>query len=127
MIGHGDKLIRKQDQAISALLTSPTVKAAAECCGVSVATLQRWQQLPEFSTAYRLARRRVIDQATGQLTRASVDAVAVLSEVMHGEAQPGAVRVSAAKAVLDYAYKSYELEELVARVAALEEQSEAPA
>ena len=58
MKGHGENLGRKEEQAIVALLTRPTVTEAAKACAVSEVTLWRWRQRPEFSERYRAARRQ---------------------------------------------------------------------
>jgi len=42
--GHGEKLSRKQEQAIAALLTCPTIEQAAKAAGVGETTLWRWLQ-----------------------------------------------------------------------------------
>ena len=38
--GHGEKLSRKQEQAVVALLTMPTIRKAAEKAGVGERTLR---------------------------------------------------------------------------------------
>ena len=53
MIGHGAKFGRKMEQAIAALLSHRSLEAAAREVGVSVNTLQRWMNDPEFDRAYR--------------------------------------------------------------------------
>ena len=40
MSGHGEKLTRKQDAAIGALLSQSTISAAAESVGIGEATLR---------------------------------------------------------------------------------------
>jgi len=47
MNGHGEKLTRKQDAAIGALLSKPTITGAAGAVGVGEATLRRWLKEPE--------------------------------------------------------------------------------
>jgi hypothetical protein len=46
--GHGAKFGRKQEQAITALLTQRNVDEAANATGIAPKTLWRWMQLPEF-------------------------------------------------------------------------------
>ena len=46
--GHGEKLTRKKELAIVALLTEPTITKAASSAGISEATLRRWMRLDEF-------------------------------------------------------------------------------
>ena len=61
MNGHGEKLTRKQDTAIGALLFQSTILAAAEFVGIGEATLRRWLKEPGFLTAYRAARRDTLE------------------------------------------------------------------
>ncbi len=46
--GHGDKLERKTEAAIVALLAHPTMPEAAKAAGVSETTLWRWLQRDDF-------------------------------------------------------------------------------
>jgi hypothetical protein len=74
----GSKLERQQEQAIAALLTEKTHAEAAARVGIAPATLQRWLLLPEFRSAYREARRQVVEAAVGRLQAASAKAVDAL-------------------------------------------------
>ncbi len=56
MSGHGEKLGRKMEQAVIAILASRNDEEAAQSIGVSAKTLQRWRKLPEFDQALRDAR-----------------------------------------------------------------------
>lgn len=126
MTGHGEKLTRKQDQAIAALIACPSILDAARQSGVAVETLYRWLKLETFQTAYRDARRQVVQQAIVQVQQATGEAVTTLRAIMQDGTAPASARVSAAKTVLDTAVKAVELEDLEQRLAALEAQS-APA
>ena len=114
------KLSRKQELAISALLTCPTLLAAAQQCGVAEVTLHRWLKDAGFQTAYREARRAVVQQAIVQVQRATGEAVETLRMVMQDPEAPASARISAAKAVLETAVKGIEIEDLEARITALE-------
>ena len=122
MQGHGEKLTRKQEQAIAALLAAPSVGEAAQQTGVSEPTLYRWLKHDAFQTAYRAARREVVRQAVAHLQRASGEAVHTLQAIMGNAEAPASARVSAARTVLDTAIKAVELEDLEARIAMLEQQ-----
>lgn len=63
MKGHGEKLSRKQEALISALLLAPTLADAAHTAGIGEVTAWRWLKDPAFQTAYREARRAVVQQA----------------------------------------------------------------
>lgn len=123
MKGHGEKLSRKQEALISALLLAPTLADAARLAGIGEVTAWRWLKDPAFQTAYREARRAVVQQAITQVQRATGDAVETLRSVMQDTTAPASARVAAAKAVLETAFKAVEVEDLEARLAILEAQS----
>ncbi len=114
----------KQEKAITALLAQPTIAAAARAAGVNPATIYRWLAKPAFEVAYRTARREAVGQAIARLQQVSRHAVTVLVNVMASKETPPATRVAAAKTVLETAIKAVELEDLAARLAALERQME---
>jgi len=122
--GHGEKQTRKQEQAIAALLTQPTIAKAAKSCGISEVTLWRWLQEPDFQRSFRQARLRVVEAAISGLQGAAADAVAALKRNLDAE-QEG-VQVRAAVAILEHATKAIELMDLEGRVQALEERVTGP-
>src|SRR5450755_799592 len=105
------------EEAVAALLSQRNVDEAAKAAGVSTTTLIRWQQLPEFQTAYRSARRNAFSQSVGRLQQASTAAVSTLLKVMVDPATPPATRVRAADSVLGHSSKAIEMEDIEARVA----------
>ena len=117
-------LTAKQEKAITALLAQPTIEAAATAVGVNPATIYRWLAEPTFEAAYRAARREAVGQAIARLQQVSTHAVTVLVSVMANTSTPPATRVAAAKTVLETAIKAVELEDLAARLDALEHQME---
>lgn len=117
--GHGEKRSRLEDAAIVALLAEPTIGKAAVAAGVSESTLYNWLEDPSFQARYRDARRQVLEQAVSQLQRAAGQAVTVLVEIAEDGAAPQAARVSAAKTILDQAFRGLELLDLAAEVAEL--------
>lgn len=119
MKGHGEKLTRKQEQAIAALLSAPTIKDAGRACDVSEVTLWRWLQLPEFAAAYRAARRQVVERAVSELQAATGEAVEALKRNLHCE--QANVEIRAAQIILEQAVKGVELMDLQDRVDRLEE------
>ena len=116
---HG-ALTPKQQKALAALLTEPTILAAADKVGVNERTLHRWLEERAFETAYRTARREAVTQAIARLQQVSTHAVTVLVNVMVSKDTPPATRAAAAKTVLETAIKAVELEDLAARIEALE-------
>jgi hypothetical protein len=125
MVGHGAKFGRKKEGAIVALLSHPNIEAAARAVGIGTTTLTRWLQLPEFDTAYR--NRAAHSQSIARLQQMSGAAVSVLAKIMLDPTAPASTRVRAADSVLDHAAKSIEIEDIEARLAALETGATSPA
>jgi hypothetical protein len=115
--GHGDKS-RLRERAIAALLSARSLDQAAKKAGLSKATLCRWMQDPEFKAALRAARRNVVDATIGRLQAVTTEAVAALCAALTCEAPT--VRVSAARAILEFSFRSVELMDLEERLSALE-------
>jgi hypothetical protein len=123
MPGHGEKLPRRKEQAISALLLHATLSEAATALAVDESTLRRWlREDTAFQTAYRDARRAVVQQAITQVQRATGEAVETLRNIMQDAEAPASSRVVAARVVLDMSLHTIEIEDLEQRVAALEAQ-----
>ena len=104
MNGHGQKLTRKQEALIAALLTESTHATAAAKTGVSEATVHRWLRLSAFQAAYRQARRELVEGAVGRLQAATGQAVDTLVAVARDGEKPGD-RVRAVVALLDHAFR----------------------
>ena len=114
------RISRKQDTAIGALLSRPTISAAAESVGIGESTLRRWLKDRDFLAAYRAARREAVSQAVGHLQGACSVAVVALTDISQDVNSPASARVSAARTVLELALKGVELEDLAVRVEELE-------
>jgi transposase-like protein len=126
MKGHGTKFNSKKEAAVAALLTQKNQEEAARAVGISVATLLRWQKLPEFQKAYREARRAAHSQSIARLQQATSAAVSTLLRVMVDPNTPASTKVRAADSVLEHSAKSIELEDIDARVAELERAVDLP-
>ncbi len=120
MKAHGTKLSRKRHQAIAALIEQPTVKGAALAAGVGEATLIRWMKDEAFKTAYRDAKRRIVNQAITRLQRSSDNAVQTLVAIMNDTDSPPTTRVVCAKTILDMALKGVELDDVLSRIETIE-------
>ena len=115
------RLSGKQTRAIVALLTQPSMTAAAADAEISEVTLWRWQNTdPMFQRALRKARRHAVSQAIGTLQRAAGEAVAVLRQIATDPEKPPSARVTAARTILEMAMKAVELEDLELRIQVLE-------
>jgi hypothetical protein len=120
MLGHGAKFGHKMEQAIAALLTHRNVEEAARAIGISANTLQRWTKDPEFDAAYREARHAAFEQSMARLPDAAGAAVTTVLKIMLDTNAPAGTRLRAADLVLERGCQAMEMEELEARVVALE-------
>ncbi len=116
---HGE-LTPKQERAILALLNEQTIGRAAAAAEVGQRTLYTWLHEPKFSRAYRAARREAFGQAIALTQRYAPLAVNTLAQVMMDQSAPHHAKVSAATALLRFGREGIELDDLAARVEALE-------
>ncbi len=124
MAARGSILGRKQEEVTAALLTQRNVEEAARAVGIGTRTLLRWLKLPEFQKAYRQARREAYSQSIARLRQGTTAAATTLLKTLIDPGTPASVRVRAAEAIFNHAAKAIEIEDIEARVAALELASE---
>jgi hypothetical protein len=121
MVGHGEKLSRKQEAAIAALLTAGSIEKAAAVAKIGTTTLRRWLTDPDFSDAYRCARAQALEGAVGRLHGTLGAALDTLERLMACGKE--AVELGAARTLLEQGFRAAELLDLAERVEALEEAS----
>jgi hypothetical protein len=119
MARHGKKDI--DTKLLVALACGATAEAAARSLGVSERTVFRRLKEPEFCKRLQQMRADMVQRTAGALTAAGAEAVRALLGLLK-EATPAAVRLGAARAVLELGVKMREIVELEERVQALEEQ-----
>jgi hypothetical protein len=126
MSGSGQNLTRRQQRAMAALLGESTIDAAADQAGVTKRTVCRWLAEDEaFRTAYRSARRQVVDHAIGHIQQAAGEAVSTLRGIMADAGKPASARVAASRIVLELAVRAVELDDIQERLESLERELEA--
>jgi len=86
------ELSERQRRAVSALLTAPTVKAAAQQAGVGERTLRRWLTDPRFREAYRAASRRMLEDAAARLRAVAREAVDTLLAALQDDRTANRIR-----------------------------------
>jgi hypothetical protein len=109
MYGHGERLTRKQHVIISALLTEPTHREAAQKAGISPATLTRWFHDAGFVAAYQAAKDQALGETLTYLQQSLLGAVAVLRAVMTDETSKPPTRVQAARALLELGLRAHQM------------------
>jgi hypothetical protein len=88
---------------------------------VALRSIYRWLKEPEFTAAYREARRAAFGQAVARLQQGTGAAAAVMLKLMADPGTPAATRLRAADYVFTHAKSAIELEEIEARIAGLEQ------
>jgi hypothetical protein len=121
MAPEADKLSHKQRKAIAALLTEPTIKAAAEKAGIGERTLHTWLDDPGFRLALNAAEGDAIDAAVRRLVGLFGGAVETLDTLRKSDKTTDSVRLRASVAILEHLFRARELRDLEVRLAALEE------
>jgi len=114
------EITAKQEKAIAALIAEQTIRDAAARSGITEQTLFRWLKDKNFNAEYMRARRDAVQQAVARMQSATCEAVETLRAVMNDCKARGSERVSAAKAIIDFAYKGIDLEDFAARLSAIE-------
>ena len=94
---------------------------AAKVAGIGKQTLLRYLKRPEFKAAYLEARREAVSQSSARLQQASGAAVSTLFKVMVDVNTPASTRVRAADCVLKLAKDAIVSEDIIVRVAAVEQ------
>ena len=115
-----DNLSPKQEKAIAALLTEPTVERAAHAAGVGERTLYEWLDQPAFKAEYRRCRREAFSQAIALTQRYAPLAVQTLTKIMADPDSPAASRVQASNTLLKFGRDALELDDLAVRLDGVE-------
>src|SRR5271155_927075 len=97
---------------------------SARQVGIDAKTLLRWLKIPEFQAAYLAARRTAYSQAVARLQQGTSAAATTLLKTMIDPSTPASVRVRAAEAIFNHAAKAIEIEDIDARLAAVEQAQE---
>jgi hypothetical protein len=114
------KLTPRREAAILALLTQPTVRAAARKARVSEATLQRWLREQSFRERYERERTDLFTTAKTRLLSAAEECVSTLVAIQADPRARCADRVNAARSVLNLCMGIEEHDIILARLERLE-------
>ena len=117
----GQKLPKNSERLLSALLAAPTIKEAARVAKVSESTMRRALANPAFAERLRAERFCIYEEATHLLQRHAGLAAAHLIAVGTDRSAPHTARVSALRAVLEWAHRGYESQTVESRLQILEE------
>ena len=109
-----------QRRAITAIMTTRTVTAAAEKAEVPLRTLTRWLAKDDFQAALHAAEADLVAGTVRMLLAASSTAVATTTTVLTEADTPAGVKLRAADLILTHGGRWYEVRSLEERLTALE-------
>lgn len=115
-----DRLSTNQRRALAALLSQPTVRAAAETAKLSEATLYRYLRQGAFKTELRARQDAILAATTAAMVGLSGGAVTTLQGVLNDPNASASVKVRAALGWLSHTRDVVKLDDLIERVDALE-------
>ena len=113
-------LTGRQLKAIEGLLSSTSIEGAARDSGLSSKTIRRYLSQPGFRALFRVELRERVHLATGRMQAGSAAAVECLLEIVQSTDEASAARTRAAIAILDLTRRWIQVEDIEARLVALE-------
>jgi len=113
-------LTHPQVHAVMALMSEASIDRAAARAGVTPRSIHRWLNKPKFQRAYRMARRQAFQQATALIVKYAPVAVSTLVRIVTDRSAPHHAQVTAAGLLLRFGRESIQLDDVMARVDALE-------
>ena len=111
---------RREELAISNLLSLPTISQAASATRISEKTLRRWLAQPLFARRFRSAKRALLDQAVDTLLRNADQCAQVLVGVASNKKIMASARVRAAVKTLEFVVKAVAISEIEERLTRIE-------
>jgi hypothetical protein len=114
---------KEEDPLILALACGGLDRGPARQCKLNERTVYRRLEDPVFKARVQEARGEMVKRSAGMLTAAAGESVRTLLSLQKDSAPP-AIRLGAARAVLELGIKVRELADLEARIAALEAQAD---
>jgi len=118
------ELTQQQEQAIDALLTTHTIRAAAVKAGVGYSSLRKWLKDPIFSAAYAESKREIIRNTVHCLEMATEEGLRALRRLFKSR---NPVTVLKAVALLFEARnESVNQVDVIGRLKALEDRANGP-
>lgn len=110
---------RKDERIIAALISRPTVRAAAEACGVSETQIYARLRNPAFKEKYDRARRGILEQSTAYIQGLTGEALQKMRDVMNDADAAPQVQLNAASAIVSNCLKLTEQTDVLGQLAEL--------
>lgn len=116
-----NELTPKQEKFLIALASSDSVEEASNKAGIHRNTAYKYLKDDSFKEAKKRLRRGTMDVVSGRIQHEALESIRILTELRDNPDVSDHTRLQASKELLDKAYKSFEIDDLVTRVEELEE------
>lgn len=110
---------RKDELIIAALISNPTVAAAATACGVSQTQIFARLRTPAFKEKYDAARREILEQSAAYIQGMVSEAIRKMRDVMNDKNASPQVQLNAAEAITRNSLKLTEQADILTQLAEL--------
>lgn len=120
-MANNDNLTPAQKRAIVALLTERDIRTAAAAAKVGERTLHRWLEYPAFRAELTRQEGEALAEVTRGLLAMQGAALVELADLVEGCGVAPGVQLQAIRTALEYNLRYRELNNLEARIAALED------
>lgn len=107
---------RKDERIIAALISNPTVKAAAAACGTSETQIYARLRTPAFKRKYDAARREMLAQCTAYIQGMVSDAITKMRQIMNDPDAAPQVQLNAAETIARNCAKLTEQTDILAQL-----------
>jgi len=113
-------LSSRQARSIPLVLGAKSIAEGCKAAQISTVTWYAWLQDDGFREMYRDVKRQAFESSLARLQVITAEAVETLREVATDQKAPPSSRVSAARSILETAFKAVELGEMEERLSELE-------
>lgn len=103
------------------LLTSKSLKEAAEKSEISISTLYKLRKQESFQQIVRQVKNNLFSSAMQKAQAYTLETLDVLRTIMLNESATDSARVAAGRTILEMGFNSYDTEEIIAKLTKLEE------
>ena len=110
---------RNDETLIAALISNPTIKAAATACGVSERYIYGRLRDPAFKEKYDAARREMLEQSTAFIQGITSEAIQKMREVMNDPDASQQTQLNAAESIMRNSLKFTEQNDILTQLAEL--------
>lgn len=114
-------LNQKQHKFLVAMLEETSIADAIERAGITRTTAFKYLNDPEFKEEFRNARQEIINGITNRLWKLDSKAIDTLDKNLTNEAGTPFTRSGTAKIILDFIYRSHELDNITERLDEMEQ------